>query len=226
MNVVPGLSGNQGLSTARTKCAGPGCTGSVASTSAVRTCIVPPSHRVRPTLGRADERRMTGPIARSAGVRRGPSAGRTGHALRVVTDVDATPEPLAADAEPTRAAELPDRLAYLRVVGLAALIGTPAALVAALFLALVHQVEHLLWTDLPDALGESTPPWYLVVALPVAGAAIVLAARLWLPGDGGHAPLLGVAGGATPLHAAPGVLVAAIGSLAFGAVLGPEAPLI
>jgi H+/Cl- antiporter ClcA len=147
-----------------------------------------------------------------------------------VTDADATSDPPTAREQPggaaDRGAAMPDRLAYLRVIGLAALIGTPAALGAALFLALVHQVEHRLWTDLPDALGASSPPWYLVVGLPVVGAVIVLAARLWLPGDGGHAPLLGVAGGATPLHAAPGVLVAAIGSLAFGAVLGPEAPLI
>ena len=33
--------------------------------------------------------------------------------------------------------------------------------------------EHWLWHDLPDALGESSPPWYLVLGLPVVGAAIV-----------------------------------------------------
>ena len=35
--------------------------------------------------------------------------------------------------------------AYLRLVGLGALIGIPAALVAALFLALVHELEDWLW---------------------------------------------------------------------------------
>jgi H+/Cl- antiporter ClcA len=65
-----------------------------------------------------------------------------------------------------------------------------------------------------------------VVGLPVVGAAIVIAARLWLPGDGGHSPLLGVAGGPTLLKAGPGVAIAAIGTLSFGGVLGPEAPLI
>ena len=102
----------------------------------------------------------------------------------------------------------------------------PAALVAALFLALVHDLEHWLWTDLPDSLGYSAPPWYLVIALPVAGACIVLAARLLLPGDGGHPPLEGIGGGATPLANAPGIALAALGTLSFGAVLGPEAPLI
>ena len=46
-----------------------------------------------------------------------------------------------------------------------------------------------------------------------------------LPGDGGHEPLGGIAVAPTPISHAPGVILAAIGSLAFGAVLGPEAPL-
>ena len=57
--------------------------------------------------------------------------------------------------------------AYLRLVLLGAAIGIPAALVAALFLALVHDLEHWLWHDLPDSLGHSSPPWYLVIGLPV-----------------------------------------------------------
>ena len=57
----------------------------------------------------------------------------------------------------------------LRLVGLGALIGIPAALVAALFLAAVHELEHWLWVDLPERLGASGPPWYLVVGLPLAG---------------------------------------------------------
>ena len=48
--------------------------------------------------------------------------------------------------------------AYLRLVLYAALIGIPAALVAAGFLALVHVVEDWLWTDLPDALGATDRP--------------------------------------------------------------------
>src|SRR6478735_9247761 len=108
--------------------------------------------------------------------------------------------------------------AYLRLVALGAAIGIPAALVAALFLALVHELEDRLWS--------SSPPWYAVVGLPVAGACIVIAARRLLPGDGGHPPLEGIGGGATPVEYAPGIALAALGTLAFGAVLGPEAPLI
>jgi H+/Cl- antiporter ClcA len=60
----------------------------------------------------------------------------------------------------------------------------------------------------------------------VTGAAIVYAARRLLPGNGGHEPIQGLATTPTPLRHAPGVAVAAIGTLAFGAVLGPEAPVI
>jgi H+/Cl- antiporter ClcA len=109
---------------------------------------------------------------------------------------------------------------------LGAVIGIPAALVAALFLAAVHKLEHWLWVDLPEHLDASGPPWYLVLGLPVAGACIVLLARRLLPGDGGHEPLGGISVEPTPLSHAPGVALAALGTLAFGAVLGPEGPLI
>src|SRR4051794_1563683 len=107
---------------------------------------------------------------------------------------------------------------YLRLVGLGALIGLPAALLAAAFIAAVHELEDLLWPD--------SPAWYLVIGLPIVGAALCALARGLLPGDGGHSPLEGIGGGVTPLAYAPGIALAAIATLAFGAVLGPEAPLI
>jgi H+/Cl- antiporter ClcA len=116
--------------------------------------------------------------------------------------------------------------AYLRLVALGALIGIPAAVVAALFLALVHDLEHWLWHDLPDALGHASPPWYLVIGLPMIGGALVALVRLLLPGDGGHRPLDGIAMGVTPLKHGPGIALAGLATLSFGAVLGPEAPLI
>src|SRR6185436_12505385 len=119
-----------------------------------------------------------------------------------------------------------DGRAYLHLVLLGAGIGIPAALVAALFLALVHDLEHWLWHDLPDSLGHSSPPWYLVVGLPVVGALLVVIARALLPGDGGHEPLEGLATAPTPVSHGPGVALAALGTLSFGAVLGPEAPIV
>ena len=48
-----------------------------------------------------------------------------------------------------------------------------------------------------------------------------------LPGIGGHSPADGFkAAGALPPIELPGVMLAALATLAFGAVLGPEAPLI
>lgn len=120
----------------------------------------------------------------------------------------------------------PDGRWYLRLVLLGAAAGIPAALVAALFLALVHDLEGWLWHDLPDGLGYSSPPWFLVIGLPLVGAAVVVAARLLLPGDGGHAPLEGLSTSPTSIANAPGVALAALGTLPFGAVLGPEAPVI
>ena len=114
----------------------------------------------------------------------------------------------------------------LRLIGLGALVGVPAALVAALFIAVVHELQHLLWHDLPERLGTTAPPWYLVLGLPLLGACIVLVARTRLPGDGGHGPLGGISVEPTSLAHGPGVALAALGTLPFGAVLGPEAPLI
>jgi H+/Cl- antiporter ClcA len=55
---------------------------------------------------------------------------------------------------------------------------------------------------------------------------VVAAARALLPGDGGHEPLEGLATDPTPVSYAPGVALAALGTLSFGAVLGPEAPIV
>jgi H+/Cl- antiporter ClcA len=107
---------------------------------------------------------------------------------------------------------------YLALVLLGVVVGLPAAFVSALFLGLVHEAQQALWPD--------DPAWYLVVGLPVVGAAIVAAARAFLPGDGGHRPLLGIGSPETPLAHVPGIAIAAFATLAFGAVLGPEAPLI
>ncbi len=114
----------------------------------------------------------------------------------------------------------------IRLAFLGAVIGIPAALVAFAFFSLVHVLEHALWTELPAALGEATPPWYLVIGLPVIGGLIVAVARLLLPGDGGTPPLAGLSHAPTAVRYVPGVALAAIGTLSFGLVLGPEAPVI
>jgi chloride channel protein, CIC family len=112
----------------------------------------------------------------------------------------------------------------LRLVVFGAIIGIPAALLSLLFFTAVHYLEHVLWTDLPAALGSNDPPAYLIVALPAIGGLVVAAARLLLPGDGGSSPLTGMAHEPTPVRHVPGIVLAALGTLGFGLVLGPEMP--
>ncbi|MFD9210552.1 chloride channel protein [Streptomyces sioyaensis] len=116
---------------------------------------------------------------------------------------------------------------YLKLLLVAAAVGIPVCAVAFGFLALVHALEPLLYDDLPRALGFAGPPiWWPVPLLVVAGLLVGLTIR-HLPGHGGHEPADGLSlSGAPPLSALPGVVLAALASLSFGAVLGPEAPLI
>lgn len=116
---------------------------------------------------------------------------------------------------------------YVALLALAALIGVPMSVVAFGFLALVGKFEPLLYTDLPRSLGfGETPPWWPVPLLVVGGLLTALSIT-YLPGRGGHEPTGGFAVDGPPLPAQlPGVLCAALATLAFGAVLGPEAPLL
>ncbi|WP_030275455.1 chloride channel protein [Streptomyces sp. NRRL B-24484] len=116
---------------------------------------------------------------------------------------------------------------YVTVLVLAALLGVPISAGAFGFLALVSELQSLVFTDLPKGLGfDGTPDWWAVPPLAVAGVLVALTIR-YLPGGGGHKPAEGLKTGGTPSVAAvPGVALAAIASLALGVVLGPEAPLI
>ncbi|WP_144124630.1 chloride channel protein [Catellatospora sichuanensis] len=116
---------------------------------------------------------------------------------------------------------------YLRVLGIAGLLGVPVSLVAFGFLAVLHEAEHRLWHDLPHALtGRDLPPWWWPLPLlALAGLGVGAVAR-WAPGHGGHTPADGMGGAPPRPSELPWVLVAALISLPLGAVLGPEAPLI
>ncbi|GEL95338.1 chloride channel protein [Cellulomonas composti] len=136
------------------------------------------------------------------------------------------PHEPATESAPAPARELVPPASLRRLSLLGALIGIPVGLVAFGFITSVHYVEGWLWEDLPEALGTSTPPWYLVLGLPALGGVLVHVARM-LPGDGGHSPIMGVAvGGNARPRDVWGVALAALATLPFGIVLGPEAPLI
>ncbi len=74
---------------------------------------------------------------------------------------------------PTGHAALSDR-AFLALVVVGGLLGIPAALLAALFLAAVNLLQKFLWHQLPQMIGMTSAPWYFVLGLPVVGALIVL----------------------------------------------------
>ena len=116
---------------------------------------------------------------------------------------------------------------YVRLLVLAALIGVPVSAAAYGFLELVTWLQDQLFKELPDALGFASPPaWWPLPLLVISGFLTALAITR-LPGTGGHPPSEGFkASGALPPVELPGVILAALATLSFGAVLGPEAPLI
>jgi len=117
--------------------------------------------------------------------------------------------------------------AYVRLLVVAAVLGAPISAVAWGFLALVSKLEHWLYVSFPDDLGfTSVPVWWPFPLLAVGGILVALSIK-YLPGTGGHSPADGFkAGGVFPPRELAGIALAALATLGFGAVLGPEAPLI
>lgn len=118
--------------------------------------------------------------------------------------------------------------AYLSALVLATLLGVPISAIAYGYLALVTEVQDVLFDDLPGNLFEGgTPAWWPVPFLVLCGLLTGLTIR-HLPGNGGHSPAFGfVTGGGPPVDRdLPGIILASFTTLALGAVLGPEAPLI
>ncbi|OQO94644.1 Cl- channel voltage-gated family protein [Saccharomonospora piscinae] len=116
---------------------------------------------------------------------------------------------------------------YVAILLFCGALGAPIALVCYGFLELSLYAQHWMFGPLPEALGIGEGPvWWPLPVLVVGGVLVGLVVR-YLPGSGGQSPADGFAHGA-PAEARelPGIVVAALVTLAFGAVLGPEAPLI
>jgi H+/Cl- antiporter ClcA len=117
---------------------------------------------------------------------------------------------------------------YLALLLLAATVGVPVSAAAYGFLGLVGRLQRWFFTSLPGELGfHGEPAWWPAPLLAIAGLLVGLTIK-YLPGRGGHSPADGFhAGGSAPAPAElPGIILAALATLAFGVVLGPEAPLI
>ncbi|HEY7975031.1 MAG TPA: chloride channel protein [Ktedonobacterales bacterium] len=117
---------------------------------------------------------------------------------------------------------------YLGLLLIAVILGVPVSLCAYGFLALVHVVQTWMYTTLPALLPSATLRlWWPLIPLTLAGLLVGLTIRL-LPGRGGEVSVDGfhVGGGPPRSVALPGIVLAAFVSIALGAVIGPEAPLI
>jgi H+/Cl- antiporter ClcA len=115
---------------------------------------------------------------------------------------------------------------YLGLLVLAAILGVPISAAAYFFLQLVIHLQRWVFTDLPEAIGLGAPVWWPLLPLALAGLLVGLAVR-YLPGRGGPSPADGFREHGAPAAAElPGLLLASLATLALGAVLGPEGPLI
>jgi H+/Cl- antiporter ClcA len=115
---------------------------------------------------------------------------------------------------------------YLGLLVLAAILGVPISAAAYFFLQLVAHLQRWVFTDLPQAIGLGAPVWWPLLPLALAGLLVGLAVR-HLPGRGGPSPADGFhEHGAPAAVELPGLLLASLATLALGAVLGPEGPLI
>ena len=111
----------------------------------------------------------------------------------------------------------------VRVLGLAIGLGILAALGAAAFLSVMSWATDVVWEWLPAQVGLAEVPWWWVMAGLLIGALLIIAA--WRLGPGMGSPLDGFHFDVGPSRAAAALSVA-LATLIFGAVLGPEAPLI
>lgn len=137
--------------------------------------------------------------------------------------MEATTAPAGA-TDPQALLRSPD---YVKLLVLGAALGVPVSGAAFGFLKLVAVAQKAFFETIPDGLGlDPVPNWWPLPLLVLAGL-LVAPAIGRLPGAGGHSPADGfkASGPVAPVEL-PSILLAALGTLSFGVVLGPEAPLI
>ena len=115
--------------------------------------------------------------------------------------------------------------AYVQLLAFAAILGVPISAAVYGFLALASYLQKEIYTHLPHGLGFKTQPVWWPLPILLAGAVIAALAIQYLPGRGGPSPAYGfkLHGPPTPAEL-PGVILAALATLVFGIVLGPEMP--
>ncbi|MFI8824565.1 ion channel protein [Streptomyces sp. NPDC053431] len=129
-------------------------------------------------------------------------------------------------ATETHAPEAPARLLLPQILP-ALVVGVGSGLLFLGISELADQLQHVLWNDLPDALGVGNySALWMIVMLTATGVAVGLI--VWkVPGHAGHDPATeGLGGPPLPLVVVPGLLLASTLGLAGGVSLGPESPTI
>ena len=136
-------------------------------------------------------------------------------------------EPATATAPAADPAAMIRTKAYRGLLVVSAVVGVLVSLACWVFLELIHWLQEGVYDDLPDALGYDEFPWWWPIPVLLVAGVVVAFAITRLPGDGGHRPSEGLKVGppTTPVQL-PGVMLAALATIALGFVLGPEAPLI
>ncbi|MFF8828728.1 chloride channel protein [Streptomyces sp. NPDC015131] len=114
---------------------------------------------------------------------------------------------------------------YARLLLVSVLVGIPIALACFLFVALQHELQHAVWTSLPEAAGYAEPPWWWGLPALLLAGLLLAPVVTRVPGRGGHLAAHGLAKSPSEPVAVPGVVFAALATLPLGVVLGPEAPL-
>jgi H+/Cl- antiporter ClcA len=124
-------------------------------------------------------------------------------------------------------ADLLKSRAYVAMLVMAAMVGVLVSTVAYFYLKAVASTQTAVFTTLPKDLGWSAEPvWWPLLPLFVSGLIVAISIR-FLPGTSGHKPAEGLKASGTirPVDLY-GIVLASFATLALGAVLGPEAPLI
>jgi Voltage gated chloride channel len=143
------------------------------------------------------------------------------------TQADGQPGSAATAAAQPDVGTLLRSRSYLGLLLVAALLGVPVSAAAYGFLALVSYLQKELFTHLPHGLGLNPVPTWWPLPVLVAGGILAALAITRLPGNGGPSPADGFKMHKPPTATKlPGVVLAALATLCFGLVLGPEMPLI
>ncbi|WP_237532144.1 chloride channel protein [Streptomyces sp. SID8352] len=108
---------------------------------------------------------------------------------------------------------------------LSVLLGIPVSLACFFFVGLQHQLQHWVWTSLPEAVGYRVPPWWWPLPTLLLAGLVLAPIVTRMPGAGGHLPVNGLGGTPVGPRELPGTVLAALATLPLGVVLGPEAPL-